>query len=81
MARRICDAACSMRSSDDVSASMPVRYDASTVTGYEITSSHFRAILQPWVNRLTLQSQDTEYALVDSAERFLVYESLQCFQS
>src|ERR1700704_4900752 len=27
-----------MRSSDDVSASMPVRYDGSTVTVYEITS-------------------------------------------
>src|SRR6476469_1990722 len=27
MAHRICDAACWVRSSDDVSASMPVRYD------------------------------------------------------
>ena len=32
MARRICDAARWMRSSDDVSASMPVPYDGSTVT-------------------------------------------------
>jgi hypothetical protein len=39
MARRIFDAACWMRSSDEVSASMPVRYDGSTVTVYEITSS------------------------------------------
>src|ERR1700693_2169211 len=39
MARRIFDAACWMRSSDDVSASMPVRYDGSIVTVYEITSS------------------------------------------
>jgi hypothetical protein len=39
MARRIFDAACWMRSSDDVSASMPVRYEGSTVTVYEITSS------------------------------------------
>jgi hypothetical protein len=38
-ARRICDAACWMRSSDDVSASVPVRYDGSTVTVYEKTSS------------------------------------------
>jgi hypothetical protein len=39
MARRICDAARWMRSSDDVSASMPVRYDGSTVTVYEMTSN------------------------------------------
>ena len=44
MARRICDAARWMRSSDDVNASMPVRHDGSTVTVYEITSSQRRTL-------------------------------------
>ena len=42
-------------------------------------SPHFQAILQPRVNWLTLQSKDTEDALMNSAEGFFMYESLQCF--
>jgi antirestriction protein ArdC len=36
---------------------------------------------QPWINWFALQGEHTKNALVNSAEGFLVYEPLQCFQS
>src|SRR5574340_669357 len=63
MARRICGAACWMRSSDDASASMPVRYDGSTVTVYEITSSLSSTVLN-FVDRREFQATPTERFVV-----------------
>src|ERR1700693_2975442 len=50
MARRIFDVACWMRSSDDVSASMPVRHDGATVTVYEIPSRREGRVTTPHRN-------------------------------
>ena len=38
------------------------------------------AVLQPGVNGFALQCQHTKNTLMNSAEGFFVYESLECFQ-
>src|SRR6516165_7204504 len=56
-----------------------VRISPLAPTSFWHTRSGRTGGLEPWINRLAFQGEDSKHALVDATKRFLVGETLQRF--